>query len=156
MGKPRFIPVTLDLDLSGLRHATFGSIPFGPNWVPLLMAISSLQHLILHGLYWWGHSSYGNSPLYLPHSPPSVRLKRLEIIRSHVKEAPLRWLLSGGSSETLAYLEVSYLQAEWDTFKIYPRHEQKDSFPMLLISHFQKPRRVEAHTSITKKIPQSL
>lgn len=117
VGKSRFIPVSLDLDLSGLRHATLGSIPFGPNWVPFLMAIPNLQHLTLHGLCWWGHSSYANCLLYLPHSPPSFRLKSLEIIRSHVKEAPLRWLLSGGSSETLTYLEVSYLQAEWDTFK---------------------------------------
>jgi hypothetical protein len=35
---------------------------------------------------------------------------------SHIKETPLRWLLSGGSSETLTYLEVSQPQPEWDTF----------------------------------------
>lgn len=116
VGKPRVIPHPVDLDLSSLRHATLGSIANGANWVPFLMATPTLQHLTLHGLGWWGNSSYANSPLYLPYSLPPFRLKRLDIIRSHIKESPLRWLLSG-SSETLTYLEVSYLQAEWDTLK---------------------------------------
>jgi hypothetical protein len=67
-------------------------------------------------MFRWGNSSFALAPRFLPNSPPPFRLKRLEIFRSVIKEAPFRWLLSGGSSETLTYLEISHINPKWDTF----------------------------------------
>lgn len=52
IGKSRVSPEPLDLDLSGLRQALLGSIPNGPNWVPLLLVAHNLQYLIFHGCGW--------------------------------------------------------------------------------------------------------
>lgn len=52
-GTSHFVPQPLNLDLSGLRQATLGSIPFGPNWVPLLMITPNLQYLNFCGCGWY-------------------------------------------------------------------------------------------------------
>lgn len=116
VGAQRVIPLPLNVDLSGLREAVIGLVGTGPCWVPFLRVVPNLQYLTFYQSGWWGHSPYAGSPTYLPVEPPPFRLKRLEILRSHIKEEPLRWLLSGGSSETLTSLKSSHPQAEWDTF----------------------------------------
>jgi hypothetical protein len=53
IGTPRFPPSPLSLDLSGLREALLGSIPFGPSWVPLLLVAPNLRHLRFHCCGWF-------------------------------------------------------------------------------------------------------
>ncbi|TLD26184.1 hypothetical protein E2P81_ATG07996 [Venturia nashicola] len=63
---------------------------------------------------------------------------RLDIIRSNIEEQPLRWLLSGGSAQTLTYLEISYLQAELDTFKNISRIRAQGLLPKITHLPFSK------------------
>jgi hypothetical protein len=59
VGTSHFPPRPLDLDLSGLREALLGSIPFGPNWLSLLQIAPNLRCLILYGCGWYVTSSMG-------------------------------------------------------------------------------------------------
>jgi hypothetical protein len=52
VGTSHFSPKPLDLDLSGLREAVLGSIPAGPNWVPLMLASPNLRCLVFHCCGW--------------------------------------------------------------------------------------------------------
>jgi hypothetical protein len=115
IGQARFSPPPLPFDLSGLREALLCNEGTGSSWVPLLLVTPNLQDLTFYHCGWSGNSCYAHSPTYLPAGPPPFHLKRLEIYRSHIQEAPLRWLLSGGSAETLTHLSLKNLQPEWDT-----------------------------------------
>ncbi|KAF2665274.1 hypothetical protein BT63DRAFT_60230 [Microthyrium microscopicum] len=101
-----------------IQAAILGDVPGAASWVPLFMVTPNLQYLTLYQVGWTGDGSYAGSPMYLPTEPPPFRLKQLEIYSSHIRELPLRWLISGGSSTILEHLEVLIPQAEWDTFNL--------------------------------------
>ncbi|KAK5107781.1 hypothetical protein LTR62_000705 [Meristemomyces frigidus] len=114
IGTKLYSPPALPFDFSNLRQATLCSTPGGSFWTPLLMVAPALVDLTFHGAGWWGYSSYADSPSYLPSQPPPFSLRRLDIMRSHIKPVPLEWLLSS-SAESLRDLRMLYLQREWDS-----------------------------------------